>query len=141
MKDKKGKVEAISTSEYKRKHEGTPVMTVAELLNARQFNPDLAFNSEVFSVAQSAVGLKTITDHAQKLMETLSDYSESSDLVYDKKDLRQQLEYLEAQPASESVINAMKDLEEVLNTPGDYAEVKTSYTSKRKNIDRALNYI
>jgi hypothetical protein len=141
VKDKKGKVEAISTSEYKRKHEGTPVMTVAELLNARQFNPDLAFNSEVFSVAQSAVGLKTITDHAQKLMETLSDYSESSDLVYDKKDLRQQLEYLEAQPASESVINAMKDLEEVLNTPGDYAEVKTSYTSKRKNIDRALNYI
>lgn len=141
MRDKKGKIEVMSTSEYRKKHKGAPLMSVAELMNARQFNPNLAFNSEVFSVAQNAVGLKTITDHAQKLMDTLSDYSETSDLVYSKKDLRQQLEYLGAQPASESVINAMKDLEEVLSTPGDYVKVKTSYTSKRKNIDKALNYI
>lgn len=52
-KDKTGKVKALSLKEYR--DTGAPLLTVSELMKERQYNPQLANQNQIFSVANNAV--------------------------------------------------------------------------------------
>ena len=60
VKEKDGNIKAISTSDYLKSGGKKKVLTMSELMNERQYNPKLAWNSSIFSVANSSIGSEKI---------------------------------------------------------------------------------
>jgi hypothetical protein len=139
VKDNKGKIKSMSLEKYK--ESPTRLLTVGELLNEREINPKLTFDRSIFTVAKNSVGLTKITDHVRTLMQTLSEYSEINEKYVSKKQVAENLAMLQAAPPSQTTLAAIQDLEEILETPGDFYKIYSKEAGKRKNIDKALNYI
>lgn len=138
-KDKKGKIKPITIEQYKRTP--TRLLTVGELLNEREVNPELTNNRSIFEVGKNAVGLSNITDHITELMKVLSEYSTESEKYVSKKQLIEEFGALQTSPPNAGTMSAMKELLEVIESPGDFYKIYSKEQSKRKNIDKALGYI
>jgi len=142
-----GQIDTASVEEVKKdpsKYTGR-IMTIADLLYERQQN--LPFNRSVFNIAQDSIGMDKITDHVQKLFQTLSEYSNTSQRTYSKEDLKRSLEAENqviqqgGRKPTEEEIQSIQSLTNLLNTPGDYVKEESKYSAKGKNPKAALQYI
>lgn len=140
-RDKNNKITAISIQEYKNKKEKPHVMTVSEVMNARNYDPSLTMNRRIFSVAQNSKGLKKITDRIQHMMGMLSEASTETERHYSKKQKLDELKRAYGKAPSKQTESDIIELTKLLNTPGNYYKVIEKHASKRSNINRALKYI
>jgi hypothetical protein len=139
-------ISVTSIREYNKLKQKKTLLTVGELLNERQNNKSLAFNSSILNIP-TEIGMKDIIKHVTDLFTTLSSYSDHSERTYDKKDLNQQFKLEQeivkksGKPLSDEERNAFKTLQELINTPGDYVKLIQEESGKGKNLNIALNYI
>ncbi len=141
VRDKDNNIKTISLDTYKKDQSKYNPLTVSELMMARQYDPQLSFNKSVFSVADQAIGLEKISDHIRQMMGIMSDFSEKTERYYSKDQLAQYLKSFGGKEPTNEDMNAIKTLQEALNTPGDYTKIVSEFKGKRQNIDKALSYI
>ena len=134
-------LKTVDIDTYKNNTDKYNALTVSELMMARQYDPNLVMDTSVFSVANQAVGLQKISNHIKDLMGILSEASTETERTYSKDQARQYLQAFGAKNPTEEEEKSMKLLNEIINTPGEYAKVVLEDKSKRQNIDKALKYI
>lgn len=123
------------------------LLSVADLLQERQKNSNLAFDQNIFNIADSSVGLQKITDHIQKLFTTLSDYSDvseqhlSREAVQEKLDQRERVIKMAGRKPTKEELSGIVELKSILETPGEYMKIEQKVSGKGKNIKSAYNYI
>lgn len=63
VQDKDGKLKTISINSYYENSDKYQLLTNADLMNLREYAPDLAYNSNILNDLKNTVGIKTIVDH------------------------------------------------------------------------------
>lgn len=123
------------------------LLSVADLLLMREKNPGLAFNTSIFNIAQSSVGIDKVMENIKDLFSTLTDYTEISERHYSKEDVKRQyqlekeaLQRTGRKPTQEEV-RGIKSLAELQNTPGEFLKVELEESRKGKDLKAALRYI
>lgn len=141
VKDKNNALKTIDVKTYKENRDKYNALTVSELMMARQYDPRLIMDTTVFSVANQSIGLEKISKHITDLMNVLSESSTSTERHYSKEQVQQFLSSFGGRTPTQEEEKSMSLLQEIINTPGDYAKVISEDKSKRQNIGKALNYI
>lgn len=145
-KDDIGNIKKTTTNDYRKSPQKYGnLLSVADLMWERNKNSNLAYDKEIFNVAQNSIGLEKITDHIQKLFNTLSDYSQITERHYAKPDLQNQLDTelqnLAGRKPSEEEKKSISFLRQLISTPGEFVKENITQERKGKDINAALNYI
>ena len=145
MKGDNGSVQALTLDSYKKQTRKGQLLTVAELMNERQYNPQLAGKNDLFSVANNAVGIDTITDHIRGLITALGTETTSDSRFWSKEQAQElkskQIASLGGKQPSQAEMESIKNLQRIIDTPGGYAQLTQEHTTERAYADRALGYI
>lgn len=136
-----GNIGKISMKTYSEKPEQYKVLSVSELLNARQYNPNLVFDRSIFAVAEQSVGLTKITDHIKSAIGLIAEAGVTSEKTYSKEQIGKRLKAAFGKTPTEAERQGLQTLLELAESPGDYVKVYNESSGKRHNIDKALNYI
>lgn len=140
--DTRGGLKKISLSEYSKKKDKIRPLTVTELMIERKNNPNLIFNNNVFSVAESSIGTNKIINDIKSSLEILSDFSEDTTQTYSRELLEQQYQELTGRKKlSSEAKKQLIDLAAILQTPSDSYEIRNKLTTKRVAVENALNFI
>lgn len=145
VKDKGAKLKSISMSEYSKNRDKYNPLTVYELLQEREINPNLAFNNSIYSVIDTAFGTEKIIDHIAQLVDKVGSFSHTltstkgdPQLMNKAKEIAS--EFTGRKPTGEE-LEALGKLEQIMKSPSDYNEVKEHTKSSSKYISSALGYI
>lgn len=141
VRDEDNNIKAISLADYKKQEQKLSALTVADLLTARQYDKNLVGNNTIFGIANESVGIEKITNHIQDMMSLLSEASMSSEKHYSKQQILDNIKQLTGKTPTEADLQAIKELAEIANTPGDFYKVISESSSKRQGAGRALRYI
>lgn len=145
-KNESGRITSISASDYKKNSDKYKVMSVSELLNARQFDPQLSFKNGIFSVADNTVGMGKITEHIRTVVSKLGSIEESEEFYKSKREVSD--EYAKSQGIDAPTTNQLQGIQEIANlaksisggADGVY-KFKKSLSTQRGHTKEALNYI
>lgn len=141
-RDKSGKIKAISLGTYKENKDAIKLLTVSELLNARNFEGQLAHQNSIFDVANNSVGLTEINKKVQSIVSALGEESEVTERHYSKEQIGAEMaKMMGIKKPSATEIEAFQTLREITQTPGEFYKVEKEETSKKRHLDKALNYI
>jgi len=141
IKDKDGKVSTIALAEYGKQAGKVHVLSVAELLNERQYNPNLVGRNDVFTAANSSIGIEKITDQIKGLISAISLEEISDTRLYPREQFQAIVNAgLGPKPTAEEA-KSMQELKIVLANPSQWYEVSTKTSSKQRYLDTALGYI
>lgn len=145
VKDKGAKLKSISMSEYSKNRDKYNPLTVYELLQEREINPNLAFNNSIYSVIDTALGTEKIIDSIAQLVDKVGSFSHTltstkgdPQLINEAKEIAS--EFTGRKPTGEELASLGK-LEQILKSPTDYNEIKEHTKSSSKYISSALGYI
>lgn len=141
IKDKDNKIKPISLGDYTKQKGEVRLLTVSELLNERQYNPQLTGQNGIFNVANNAIGINKITDHIKDLVKALGVEGSETSQFYSKDQAKTYLQGLGVKAPTAEEKEAISTLQNIIATPGAYAQVETSKSGQRQHIDKALNYI
>lgn len=136
-----GKLKAVTASQVLKDREKYNPLTVAQLMNLRQTSEQLAFTSEVFSVANQSVGLDKIGKNIKDMLSIMSESSDTTERYYSKNQITDQIKAITGRTPAKEDIESLKLLTEIANTPGEYYKIVNESSTKRVNANRALNFI
>ena len=146
VKDQSGKISQISMNDFKKHSDKYNPLTVSELLNARQYDPQLVYDKSIFEVAENSYGLNKITDHIKTIINDLGLQTSVSETYRDTKELSR--EYSAANGVKNPTASQLQGLQEIAqlgSTIGDGPEglykFKQTLSTERGNLKEALNYI
>ena len=147
VQDSEGKIKTASVSDYKKNSDKYRALSVAELLEQRNSNPNLAGLNNIFNVADTSIGMTKISDYARQIVAALGTEKETNKNTYDRDDLAARLKNtsIEIQsanrvPTSEE-IKGFAILENIQNSPSNYSEITTESSSERNHALKAVKYI
>ena len=147
VQDSEGKIKTASISDYKKNSDKYRALSVAELLEQRNTNPNLAGLNNIFNVADTSIGMEKISDYARQIVAALGTEKETNKNTYDRDDLAARLKNtsIEIQsanrvPTSEE-IKGFAILENIQNSPSNYSEITTESSSERNHALKAVKYI
>lgn len=137
-----GKIKAISLGTYNKHRDSMQLMTVSELLTARQKSPQLINQNGIFDVANQAIGMNKITDHINDMIKAFGTETNINSNYLTKDQLADNLanRFSGRKPTGDE-INAVKSLEEISKNPDLLYKVKTEDSSERRQAMKAVNYI
>ena len=122
-------------------------MTVAELLNERNLNPNLIGRNDVFVTGNQSIGIEKINDTITTLVKALSSAKIEDEKVYDRSYFEKQTEYLSSiksvtgvQPSDEEK-RALIELGSILQNPSEYFKMTTSEDVRGSHLKTAYNYL
>lgn len=145
-KDEEGTIQATTLEAYSRKSDKLQILSVADLLNERERNPKLVGQNNIFNVANNSIGIKNISDYAQKIVASLGKESQSNEKIYDKgvaQEMRNQMAESignDRAPNNEEA-KGFGILDSVINSPSRYNEIMVESSSERNHAMKAVNYI
>jgi hypothetical protein len=140
-KNRDNKIETMSLSDYNNKRGGVKLLSVAELLYERQYNPTLTGQNAVFNVADNAIGLTKITDHIKTMVAALGTDTVENSQVFSKTDASKYIEGMQGRSPTQDEIKSLVVLNKVLINPSEYAQVETKTASEKGQLNKALSYI
>lgn len=147
VQDSEGNIKTASIAEYKKNSDKYRALSVAELLEQRNSNPDLAGVNNIFNVADTSIGMEKISNYARQIVAALGTEKETNRNIYDRDDLAARLSNasIEIQstnrvPTSEE-IKGFAILENIQNNPSKYNEIITESSSSRNHALKAVKYI
>lgn len=144
VKDGDGNVKQIDLNTYKqtKDKENFKVLTVAELMNERQYNPKLVGQNSLFDVANNSIGLDKITDQIGKIVKSIGMISKEETNSYSGEMLKQQLSSLKInKKPTQSEIESINELSKILSVESDYYKITDKNSSNSQYVTKALNYI
>lgn len=137
-----GKIKNITTEQYKSGKGKYHAMTVGDALRARQSDPNLAYNTDIFSIGESAINTNSILKKIDETMKLIKEDHIKTERHYSKESLQKQLSQLQISKApTQEQKAAIAELTEMLETPGDQYKVISDNTSKGRYRNLAMNYI
>ena len=131
------KVKAISLQEYAASGRNERLLTVSELMNERQYNPQLSGQNQIFTVAENAIGMEKINKNIKSMIDSLGTEKTTEDKYVSKE----QLAAITGQKPTNDQVESLSNLKQMLDKSEGYLKVTTATSSERKHIDKALNYI
>lgn len=147
VQDSEGNIKTASISEYKKNSDKYRALSVAELLEQRNTNPNLAGVNNIFNVADTSIGMEKISNYAKQIVAALGTEKETNKNIYDRDDLAARLRNtsIEIQstnrvPTSEE-IKGFAILKTIQNSPSRYNEITTESSSSRNHALKAVKYI
>lgn len=145
VKDKGAKLKSVSMSEYSKNRDKYNPLTVYELLQEREINPNLAFNNSIYSVIDTALGTEKIIDNIAQLVDKVGSFSHTLTSTKGDPQLMNDAQQIASQitgrkPTKEE-LEALGKLEQIMKSPSDYNEIKEHTKSSGKYISSALGYI
>lgn len=147
VQDSEGNIKTASISEYKKNSDKYRALSVAELLEQRNTNPNLVGVNNIFNVADTSIGMEKISDYARQIIAALGTEKETNRNIYDRDDLAARLRNasIEIQstnrvPTSEE-LKGFAILENIQNNPSKYNEIITESSSSRNHALKAVKYI
>ena len=142
VKNEKGKISTLHLSQYKKEKEKYHTLSVSELLNARQNDPQLTFDTSVFSVAENSIGIEKINNHLKSIITSFGTESLSTERHYTKDQVISEISRINGlKKPSANELKSLETLYELANTPGDYLKVVEKDSGKRKQLQQGLNYL
>lgn len=143
-KDKDNKISAMTVAQYNKNKGNVKLLTNGELLLERMYNPKLTWSDQVTNVAGSAVGMQKIVNHIKGVISALGTETVTDERAVTKEQAAAELQKLGqtlgAKPTAAEA-KAVADLYEIIQTPGDFAKVKTTNSTERRQALKAANYI
>ena len=140
-KDDKNNIKAISLSEYNKDKDEIKLLSVAELMNERQYTPTLTGKNSIFNVAENSVGLDKITNSIKDIVSMLGKETLKTEDYYTKEQAKKYLSEMGGKEPTASEQQGISLLNKIINSPGELAQVQSEDSSERKHLDKALNYI
>lgn len=140
-KNKDNKIETLSLTDYNNRRGGVKLLSVAELLYERQYNPTLTGQNTVFNVADNAIGLNKITGHIKTMVAALGTETVENSQVFSKSDASKYMESMQGKTPTQEEMKSLVVLNKVLTNPSEYAQVETKSASERGQLNKALTYI
>lgn len=145
VKDKGAKLKSVSMSEYSKNRDKYNPLTVYELLQEREINPNLAFNNSIYTVIDTALGTEKIIDNIAQLVDKVGSFSHTLTSTKGDPQLMNDAQQIASQftgrkPTKEE-LEALGKLEQIIKSPADYNEIKEHTKSSGKYISSALGYI
>ena len=140
-KDENNNIQAISLSQYSKQKDKVKLLSVAELMNERQYNPNLIGKNSLFNVAENAIGLDKITGSIKDIVSMLGKETTKTEDYYTKDQARKYLSEMGGKEPTASEQEGISILNKIINNPGELAQVQSEESSERKHLDKALNYI
>lgn len=147
VKDESGVVSTVSFGDYKKVAGKVKVLTVAELLNERNLNPNLIGRNDVFVAGNQSIGIEKINNTITTLVKALSSAKIEDEKVYDRSYFEKQMEYLSSiksvtgvQPSDEEK-RALIELGSILQNPSEYFKMTTSEDVRGSHLKTAYNYL
>lgn len=144
VKDNDGNIKQIDLNTYKQTKgkENLKVLTVAELMNERQYNPKLVGNNSLFNVANNSIGFDKITEQIKSLISAVGSVTSEETNSYSKIDLNNLLNSLKVnKKPTEDDLKSIHELEKTLSSGADYYKVTTELQTSTPYVEKALNYI
>lgn len=142
-KSANGELKTITTTDYLKQGKPLRLLTVAEVLNERNSNPNLVGRNDLLDVANNAIGVDKILNQVKDLIGAIGKESTSETDVYSQKELSNMLASLtdsKRKPTPDE-LKSLSKLQSALNTRSPYYEIKNSEDSEKKYLDKAFNYI
>lgn len=140
-RDNKGKISNISISDYKKSPQKYAVLTVGDLLEARQNDPQLVNTSAPFVAAEVSLGMEVIQDHVKNVLGLIGTETTSTENHYSKSQAEKQLAQLAGKVPSEQETAGLQKLAKVINTPGEFFKLEEKTSTERTHLDKALKYL
>lgn len=139
-KDENNNVKALSLANYAKNKDRIQVLTVADLMNEREKNPNLVGQNQLFNVATNSIGISKIKDEMEALISKLGEDTFTDSNYFSKEDAKKYKASLGEQPTQEE-LKSLNILNKVIQSPGDYSEITTSNTGQQRQIEKALKYL
>lgn len=137
-----GKLSTIHVSEYKKNKDKYNPLTVSELLNARQFEPQLTFNQSIFTVAQNSIGIEKINSHLKSIISAFGSQSVQTERHYTKQQISEEIARIKGlDKPSNQELQSLEMLYQLSNTPGEFFKVVEKDSGKKKQLQTGLNYL
>ena len=140
-KDENNNIQAISLSQYSKQKDKVKLLSVAELMNERQYNPNLIGRNSLFNVAENAIGLDKITGSIKDIVSMLGKETLKTEDYYTKDQAKKYLAEMGGKEPTPAEMEGISLLNKIINNPGELAQVQSEESSERKHLDKALNYI
>ena len=140
-KDENNNIQAISLAQYNKQKDKVKLLSVAELMNERQYNPNLIGKNSLFNVAENAIGLDKITGSIKDIVSMLGKETTKTEDYYTKDQARKYLSEMGGKEPTASEQEGISILNKIINNPGELAQVQSEESSERKHLDKALSYI
>ena len=139
--NKQGKLQTMSAKQYNQT-KGVQLLTVADLLNQRDKNPDLINNNSIFDVANSSVGMEKITSHIQDFVKMIGkDKSKDENFVSKTQSAAEIARTLGTSPPSKEELKGLEILYKVINAPTETTKVTQEMETQKRDMGRAARYI
>jgi len=110
-------------------------------MTLRERDEKLAFNSSLFTVAETAIGTSKIMDNVRNMLSVLSDYSTDETSTVSRKNVIEQLKQFSTKNPNKEELRAMSELAALLESPGDSFQIRNKVSTKRVEVDKALGFI
>lgn len=140
-KDQDNNIKAISLSEFNKNRDSIKLMSVGELMYERQHNPRLVNQNSIFNIANDSIGLSKITNHIKGIISAFGVEEDSETRVYSKEQTLKELGKFTGKTPTSEEAQAVKRLQDLINTPGEFYKVKTENSSERRQALKAVQYI
>lgn len=145
-KDKNGNIVAITMNQFKKDGGEYSLLTVSDLLNARQHDPKLSYNQGIFKIADQSIGINNVTNHIETIISKLGKDVQSSEFYKTKDEIgREFSELYNIKTPSAEQIQGIQELQKLGQSIGSGPEgvykFKEAYSSNKGNIKEAFNYI
>jgi hypothetical protein len=145
IKNKDNKVQAIGLDDYNKNREGVRLLSVAELLKERNYNPNETRNDELFNVANNSIGLAKINESIVSMINALGKESSETTSFQTKDWIKNKVAEiggnLQGKEPTKAEIEALDSMQALINSPDARVKLQTKTESERNHIDKALNYI
>lgn len=147
VQDSEGNIKTTSVSEYKKNSDKYRALSVAELLEQRDSNPNLAGVNNIFNVADTSIGMEKISDYARQIVAALGTEKETNRNIYDRDDMAAKLKNASIEIQSTNRVPTSEEmkgfaiLENIQNSPSKYNEITTESSSERNHALKAVKYI
>ncbi len=147
VKDSEGNIKAITPEEYKKNTDRYRAMSVAELLEERNSNPNLTGKNEIFNIANNSIGMEEISKYANSIVAALGKETIKAAKIYDKDSLASALDQsgkdiqLTGRKATNEELQGLAILESMKDSPSNYNKVITESSTERNHVLKAAKYI
>lgn len=143
---KNGSIKALSVKDYMANSDSYgPLMTVADIMNQRQSNVNLANWNEAFNIANNSIGTSEIQKQLMDIVLKAGTISQSSTRTYSKDELKEQyvkrIASLTGKEPTAQQSQELSQLAEYINNPGDFLEITQSSESNQKPFKHAMTYL
>lgn len=126
VQDENGKLKTISIDNYYRNSDKYIILTQTDLMNYRENDPSLAYNSTILNDISSTIGLGTIVKHLQTSINAFG-----TDTIEDKSDKLTLKEKGKVEKGMENILNG--------SSPDGIYNISTNITSEHQGYDKSTN--